>query len=122
RSWYTPPIRASCCGMASKACWRRDCSFTAGSWPADERYTWPEHSAMRRNIVFALLLVAALRLGSAQTVTWSEHIAPIVYNNCTSCHRPGQVSPLPLMNYDDVRRRGSTISQTVEARFMPPWK
>ena len=26
------------------------------------------------------------------------------------------------MNYDDVRRRGSTISQTVQARFMPPWK
>jgi uncharacterized protein (TIGR03437 family) len=69
-----------------------------------------------------LLLLAAVRPGSAQTITWSEHIAPIVYNNCTTCHRPGQVSPLPLMSYDDVRRRGSLVAQTVRTRYMPPWK
>ena len=23
--------------------------------------------------------------------TFSEHISPIMYNNCTSCHREGQI-------------------------------
>src|SRR5947207_886289 len=77
---------------------------------------------MRRIVIAAVLLAAAARSGAAQAVTWSEHIAPIVYNHCTSCHRPGQVSPLPLMSYDDVRRRGSTVAQTVHTRYMPPWK
>src|SRR5262245_32231196 len=76
---------------------------------------------MRLNI-YLLLLSAAARPVGAQTVTWSEHIAPIVYNNCTGCHRPGQVSSLSLMNYDDVRRRGSMVAQTVRTRYMPPWK
>ena len=77
---------------------------------------------MRLRITFALLFAAAVSPAGAQSVTWSENIAPIIYNNCTNCHRPGQVSALPLQSYDDVRRRASTVLQTVQARFMPPWK
>ncbi len=77
---------------------------------------------MRLSTLFAFLLFAAVRSGTAQTITWSEHIAPIIYGNCTSCHRPGQVSSLALTSYDDVRRRGSTVAQTVQSRYMPPWK
>jgi uncharacterized protein (TIGR03437 family) len=73
-------------------------------------------------LALSFLLLVIVRPGSAQTVTWSEHIAPIVYKNCTNCHRPGQVSALPLMSYDDVRRRGSLVAQTVRTRYMPPWK
>src|SRR3954454_8665387 len=77
---------------------------------------------MRLSLVLPLLLILLAPPGRAQTVTWSEHIAPLIYNNCTTCHRPGQVSALPLMSYDDVRRRGSLVSQTVQSRFMPRWK
>jgi uncharacterized protein (TIGR03437 family) len=77
---------------------------------------------MRHRFTFALLFAAAVCPAGAQTVTWSEQIAPIIYQNCTNCHRPGQVSALPLTSYDDVRRRGSTVLQTVQSRFMPPWK
>ena len=39
----------------------------------------------------------------AQTqVTFSEHIAPIIYENCTSCHRTGEVGPMSLTNYDEI--------------------
>jgi hypothetical protein len=55
-----------------------------------------------------------------QAVTWSEHIGPLIYKNCTPCHRPGQVAPLPMTSYEEVRRRGGTIAQTVHARYMPP--
>jgi uncharacterized protein (TIGR03437 family) len=77
---------------------------------------------MRLVLFLALILAAAARPGSAQTVTWSDQIAPIIYNNCSTCHRPGQVSSLSLMSYDDVRRRGSTVAQTIQSRYMPPWK
>src|SRR4051794_41185152 len=75
-----------------------------------------------RLTLLGILLVAVVRPGTAQTVTWSENIAPIVYKNCSNCHRAGQVSAISLMSYDDVRRRGSLVAQTVRTRYMPPWK
>jgi hypothetical protein len=30
------------------------------------------------------------------TVTFTEDVAPIVFNNCTSCHRPGENAPFSL--------------------------
>ena len=35
-------------------------------------------------------------------VNFSEHIAPIIYENCTSCHRAGEVGPMPLTNYQEI--------------------
>jgi hypothetical protein len=46
-------------------------------------------------LVCALTAATAVRASSAEpdTVTFSEHIAPIVFNNCTACHRQGQAAP-----------------------------
>ncbi len=54
-------------------------------------------------------------------VNFAEHIAPVVFNNCGSCHRPGEAGPFPLLTYKDVRKRGKLIQQVVEKRTMPPW-
>ncbi|MES1258582.1 MAG: hypothetical protein ABUS51_09130, partial [Acidobacteriota bacterium] len=59
---------------------------------------------------------------AGQSITFTEHIAPIVYNNCTKCHRAGQVAPFTLTSYDDVRRHAPTIAAVTESRYMPPWK
>jgi hypothetical protein len=75
-----------------------------------------------RTIRIVALWSIAAALGHAQTPTFSEHIAPIIYNNCTKCHRPGQVAPLTLMSYDDVSRHGRAIASQTQSRYMPPWK
>lgn len=56
-----------------------------------------------------------------ETVTFSEHIAPILYQNCTRCHRPGEAAPFALMSYEDARKRGKQIAEVTGNRFMPPW-
>lgn len=58
----------------------------------------------------------------AQTVTFNKQIAPIVYNNCSSCHRPGEAAPFSLLSYQDVAKKGRIIASVTSARFMPPWK
>jgi hypothetical protein len=58
----------------------------------------------------------------AQSVTFNNRIAPIIYNNCSSCHRPGEAAPFSLLSYADVAKRGRTIASVTAARFMPPWK
>jgi hypothetical protein len=55
-------------------------------------------------------------------VTFSEHVAPIVFANCTSCHRPGEAAPFQLMSYRDARPLAKAIAAATAARAMPPWK
>jgi hypothetical protein len=55
-------------------------------------------------------------------VTFAEHIAPIIFGNCTACHRPGEAAPFKLMTYGDVQKRARTILRVVERRYMPPWQ
>ena len=58
---------------------------------------------------------------SARPVTFAETIAPIVYTNCVTCHRPGEAAPFSLIWYEDVAKRGALIAKVTEARYMPPW-
>jgi hypothetical protein len=55
------------------------------------------------------------------TLTFSRDIAPIIFENCASCHRPGQVAPFPLLSYQDVKKRAQDIVRVTKTRFMPPW-
>ena len=55
------------------------------------------------------------------SVTFTQDIAPIVFNNCTSCHRPGQAAPFAFLNYEDVKKRGALIAGVTKSRYMPPW-
>src|SRR3977135_2958588 len=69
----------------------------------------------------SILLLLFPLVASAAPVTFSEHIAPIVYNQCAGCHRPGEAAPFTLMSYQDVAKRGKLIASVTSARYMPPW-
>jgi Flp pilus assembly protein TadD len=68
----------------------------------------------------SVLLLAALPL-AAETVTFSEHIAPLVFARCAPCHRPGEAAPFSLLTYEDVRKHAAQIVRVTEERYMPPW-
>ena len=55
-------------------------------------------------------------------ITYSEHIAPILQNNCQTCHRPGEVAPFTLTDYSDAKAWATEIAEYTQARLMPPWK
>ncbi|MGY8917517.1 MAG: c-type cytochrome, partial [Flavobacteriales bacterium] len=57
----------------------------------------------------------------AQTPTFHLDIAPIIYNNCTSCHRVGELGPMPLTTYDEVATNGFFIEYVTQSGYMPPW-
>jgi mono/diheme cytochrome c family protein len=69
----------------------------------------------------AVFLGAAFLLSAADAVTFSETIAPMVYNNCVTCHRPGEAAPFSLISYEDVKKRGTLIAAVTKSRYMPPW-
>src|SRR5262245_1577735 len=55
-------------------------------------------------------------------ITFSQHVAPILFNNCTGCHRPGEAAPFQLMSYRDARPLAKAIAAATASRIMPPWK
>ena len=91
---------------------------------------------MRRHLLLGLLAVVVIgstavlaqtarRAGATppapSTVTFAEAIAPIVYANCVTCHRPGEAAPFSLISYEDVAKRGQLIARVTASRYMPPW-
>lgn len=74
---------------------------------------------MKEKITFVFSLFMATMV-SAQ-VNFSEHVAPIIYDNCTVCHRAGEIGPMPLTNYDEVKAWGSMIEYVTSIKYMPPW-
>jgi Flp pilus assembly protein TadD/mono/diheme cytochrome c family protein len=68
-----------------------------------------------------LLVLAVHALAQDSTVTWSRQIAPLLYNNCTTCHHSGGAGPFSLLTYEDARHWGQAMAAATASRFMPPW-
>ncbi len=67
--------------------------------------------------------VAMPAVAAAQTapVTYAKDVAPILYKNCASCHRPTMFAPMSLLSYEETRPWARAIKQRVVKREMPPW-
>ena len=55
------------------------------------------------------------------TPTFSEDVAPILYDNCVTCHRVGEAAPMSLVTYAETRPWSRSIKNKVVTGEMPPW-
>jgi hypothetical protein len=55
------------------------------------------------------------------TPTFYRDALPILQEHCQTCHRPGEIGPMPLETLEQVRRHAAEIRERVSARTMPPW-
>src|SRR5688500_6537088 len=67
----------------------------------------------------ALILVAAQ--AGEEPPTFTRDVAPILWQSCAACHRPGEVAPFALLSYADAKKRASQIVEVIDAGLMPPW-
>jgi Copper type II ascorbate-dependent monooxygenase, C-terminal domain len=72
-------------------------------------------------LAFSAATVFAANTDGGKVPTFSKEVAPILYNRCVSCHRPGEAAPMALRNYKEVRPWAKAIKQQVATRTMPPW-
>lgn len=77
---------------------------------------------MRYPLVCTCALLFAPVAAAADAPTFAKDVAPIVFANCTTCHREGAIGPFPLTNYEEVKKRSKLIVQVTADRAMPPWK
>ncbi len=79
------------------------------------------------------MLVAALgsallcTSASAQQVTYTKDVLPILQEKCISCHREnghniaGMVAPMSFTSYREVRPWAKAIVKAITTKQMPPW-
>lgn len=75
-------------------------------------------------LVLSALIIPFEAVSAAQggeAPTFSKDIAPILYENCVTCHRPDNIAPMSLLDYSDTRPWARSIKDLVVAREMPPW-
>jgi hypothetical protein len=70
--------------------------------------------------IFVLVAINAMGQ-SKDEITFTKDIAPILQQNCQSCHHAGTFAPMSLTTYDETRPWARSIKQKVAAREMPPW-
>ena len=76
-------------------------------------------------IIAAVTLLVPVALADAgqreADPTFAKDVAPILFERCVVCHRPGEVAPMSLTSYETVRPWSRAIKAKVESREMPPW-
>src|SRR5213595_2259469 len=75
-------------------------------------------------IVVGVLIAAGTtkaQEAAAAPVTFTRDVLPILQKNCQTCHRPGQIAPMSLVTYQQVRPWAKAIKEKVVTRTMPPW-
>jgi mono/diheme cytochrome c family protein len=85
---------------------------------------------MKSRIPFSIVLavIAGVALLSVRTQTaapaaptFSKDVAPVLYKNCASCHRAGDIAPMSLLTYEEARPWAKSIREKVVNGEMPPW-
>ncbi|MEW6127468.1 MAG: thiol-disulfide isomerase [Acidobacteriota bacterium] len=85
---------------------------------------------IRRTLQVMSLLVGLISLvafatakdkASASTASFSKDVAPILYKHCVECHRPGEIAPMSLLTYKEVRPWARSIRERILDKSMPPW-
>ena len=66
-------------------------------------------------------LASSVSAQSPAAPTFSKDVAPILYKNCTNCHRAGEIGPMQLVSFSDARPWAKAIATRVTDGTMPPW-
>jgi hypothetical protein len=58
---------------------------------------------------------------AGRTPTFTRDVAPVFQEKCEVCHRPGNIGPMSLVTYEEVRPWIRSVKARVASREMPPW-
>src|SRR5690242_9537280 len=78
-------------------------------------------TTMRVRSLLPILLLLPAGASAQATPTFSKDVAPLFNQHCVTCHRPGEMAPMSLLEYQQVRPWAKAIKEKVARGAMPPW-
>ena len=82
---------------------------------------WVRGAGLTALVLAVLPGSGASQEGVSDEVTFTRDVAPLFQQNCQVCHQPGQIGPMSLITYDQVRPWAPMIREKVLAQEMPPY-
>jgi hypothetical protein len=73
---------------------------------------------MLKQLAVPVLFVCTSSYGA---VTFHKDVEPILQRSCQECHRPGEIAPMSLLTYEQVRPYAKAIKSDILLHKMPPW-
>jgi AhpC/TSA family len=67
------------------------------------------------------LITFAKAPDESSSITFCKSIVPLFNEHCVECHRPGEIGPFDISDYQEVRGWADMILETIEQKRMPPW-
>ena len=61
------------------------------------------------------------KVAESASVTYCKQVAPILYQHCYECHRPNEIGPFDVSNFDELRGWADMVVEVIEQKRMPPW-
>ena len=80
------------------------------------------HISLKHFLAALLVGGGALTGAAAAPVTFTKDIAPILFQNCVPCHRPGEVAPFSLLTHAEAAKKSKMLAKVTADGQMPPWK
>ncbi|MEM0926460.1 MAG: redoxin domain-containing protein, partial [Planctomycetota bacterium] len=105
-------------GIARQAPRSHDLRNAIDQYLAGEWISVPETEA-----VGCLITRVAKRSESSEEAafTFTRDIKPILNQHCVECHRPGEIGPFSLTDYDEVIGWAEMMLEVIDEKRMPPW-
>jgi hypothetical protein len=63
----------------------------------------------------------AARREAHRSISYEKTIAPLLKDNCVTCHREGGIGPWQMSSYEMVRGFAPMIREVLRTQRMPPW-
>jgi hypothetical protein len=76
---------------------------------------------MFKRFAVPALFVSLNMLAAPEVVTFHKDVEPVLQRSCQECHRPGEIAPMPLLTYAEVRPYARAIKADILQKKMPPW-
>ncbi len=59
--------------------------------------------------------------GADSDITYCDQVSRILQRHCVECHRPGEIGPFALTDYDELVGWADMVLEVIEEGRMPPW-
>jgi len=73
-------------------------------------------------VAFGCIIRRPAAIVASSQITYSHDVAPILQRQCVTCHRAGEIGPMPLNSYAQASAWRGDIKRYTQSRQMPPWK
>jgi peroxiredoxin len=69
----------------------------------------------------AIPLPEAAQRGAHASISYEKTIAPLLIDNCVTCHRTGGIGPWQMSSYEIIKGFAPMIREVIRTERMPPW-